>query len=779
MRRNFSSRTGRPGLFAGVLSTILFVLFTAGIQAQTEPDSPQVNPAETESKDSADSKDKTEKDDDQVVDQQLDEVSITATRVQRKTQDVPASMSVVGKEKIEDAKMHNIKDALSGTPGVQVESKNGGYDSRLIIRGAGVKARYGIREIMILLNGVPITDPDGFSKLDMIDPQQIERIEVVKGPNSTLWGANAAGGVINIITKSPLTQQGGFVKIGAGNFGEKNSAFSYANNVNNFFMYSVSGSYIASDNTWRERNKYSAYNAAFQPTFVFDDGTTWENYFSYNKSDLQLPGTVDEVLFADYERTGNLKINDQRKALLRILDGIMQTEINPYTREQPWKYSGRYSTSGFASSKLTKKIGNFTIKPLVYGNRWTHNHPVTGSISDSKSTVYGGDLQIDWKHPYGLLTVGGMGRMDRQEGKRYEYRDYLLSTSRYSPRITAITSDAEGNLSATSSDSTRLLGAYIQESLNPTDKLIVDLGVRYDEIKFKLKGDVDSFYDWSKGNYTTCTDAMIDCGQPVLYGKYNIRKIYEAASPRIGISYRVFKPLSVYANVARGIQTPTSGEISSNPDLKLVKYTNYEAGIKGRGTNWTFDINAYKGVVGNEVVPKLNIYGKTEYSNAGRTHKDGYEIEAAYIFADVLSIGGSYTRTKYRYKYFMEVGTDPKTYRPVENDRGGKTLPYIPAHQYAAFIQYKGKSGFKTRIQVETWSSFYVDTANSEKYQGIKNVTSLMLGYNISDKLDFTINVHNLFNRRYAVEVQKDPSRGKYYSVAPPRNISVALSARF
>ena len=152
----------------------------------------------------------------EVVSGKLDEISVTATRIERKTSEVPASITVISEEQMNDTKMFNVKEALSGTPGVLIESTNQGYDSRLIIRGAGLKAPYGVREIMVLRDGVPVTDPDGFTRLDMIDTQEIERIEVVKGPNSTLWGANASGGVINIISKNPLERSGGVLKLGAG-----------------------------------------------------------------------------------------------------------------------------------------------------------------------------------------------------------------------------------------------------------------------------------------------------------------------------------------------------------------------------------------------------------------------------------------------------------------------------------------------------------------------------------------------------------------------------------
>ncbi|PLY16229.1 MAG: hypothetical protein C0631_04210 [Sedimenticola sp.] len=133
-------------------------------------------------------------------DEAVDTISVTASRVARGTKEVPGAIDVIDKAKIEDAKMLNIKDAIQGTPGVLIDSKNGGYDVRLMIRGAGQKANYGVREIMVLRDGVPMTDPDSFSRFDFIDTQDIERIEITKGPGS-LYGSGSAGGTVQIISK--------------------------------------------------------------------------------------------------------------------------------------------------------------------------------------------------------------------------------------------------------------------------------------------------------------------------------------------------------------------------------------------------------------------------------------------------------------------------------------------------------------------------------------------------------------------------------------------------
>ncbi|MEF3192566.1 MAG: Plug domain-containing protein, partial [Campylobacterales bacterium] len=131
----------------------------------------------------------------------LDTLSVTDSRIERPTSQVPQAVDVISAQAIENLKMTNISQALKGNPGVLAESKNGGYDVRLVIRGAGLKAPYGVREIMVLRDGVPMTDPDSLTRFDFVDLEDVKSIEIVKGPGS-LYSAGSYGGTIHIRSKS-------------------------------------------------------------------------------------------------------------------------------------------------------------------------------------------------------------------------------------------------------------------------------------------------------------------------------------------------------------------------------------------------------------------------------------------------------------------------------------------------------------------------------------------------------------------------------------------------
>ncbi len=677
------------------------------------------------------------------VRQELDAISVTATRLERQTAEVPASIAVVGQEQIKDSKMFNLKEALTGTPGVLIDTKNQGYDARLMIRGAGLKANYGIREIMVLLDGVPITDPDSFTRLDFIDTQLIERIEVVKGPNSTLWGANAAGGVINIISKDPLKEQGGTVKVGYGSEETGNLHLSYSDSLGDSWFYSASGSHRRSENSWRGRNEFDTTQVSFAPTMVLEDGTSWATRISYSDANLQLPGSLNQAQFEEYLDSGEAKESDG-----------------------PWQFSGRYSDTVFVSSKLTKEIGSFEFIPLLFFNHWTHTHPVTGRINESDTYSLGTDIQINHKHALlgreGVATGGVTVRYDDSDTDYFEYADYTATPA---GRITAVLSDRKGDLAEQNTRKTLLWGAYLQESLRPAERWLVDMGVRYDMVGFDVSGTVFSDYNWGTGSYVT---------NPVPEA-LDVDKTYNAISPRIGVSWEVVEDVHLFANASTGIQTPTDSELTENPDLELVTVQNYETGLKAQGKIWSIDTAVYFSPVEDEVVKVVDGYSTT-YVNAGKTEKKGFEASATLRLPKGFQLGATYSYTDYTFDEFSEpVRTGPTV---TDVDRSGNTLPYIPTHQYSLSAGYRHACGFKARLETHTWGEYWMDNANTEKYEGYDLVTNLMLGFE-KGSWDFTLSVDNLFDDLYSVETTKDTAGKILYKPAAPRSAMARLVYRF
>lgn len=665
--------------------------------------------------------------------QQLDDVVVTATRTERKTDEVSAGVSTKSREEIKNSQMFGIKAALTGLPGVQSESKNGGYDSRLIIRGAGLKAQYGVREIMVLLDGVPITDPDGMTRFDFVDTQLVDRIDVVKGPNSTLYGANAVGGVINIMTKSPF---------------EEINSLKFGYGSNNTQIYNLLTTIKPGDDTavsfsatrkgtdgWRRWNKFDSTQVGIKAAHMIDSTTSLDLNLSYTDADIQLPGTLTRAAF--------------------------ESDASQLTSE-PWKHSGRYSTIYNTSAKLEKDFGSIKLKPVLYYQNWHHYHPVTGIINDGGAEIFGTDIQLDWKHALfgakGTLTTGITGQMDTPKGEKFEYRDVrALPTG----RITSTLSDAPGRLASTSDDTISKWGIYVQESLRPTDALIIDAGIRLDQVYFDLYTDNYRSFNYATGMYVN--DVRTD----------KIKKDFTQLSPRFGAVYKLNDIYSLYGTVSTGFQTPQSSELEKNRTLDPVKTVNYEGGARARfAGGHSIDLSLFYMDVTDEVVLSYLAGGDTTYNNAGSTIKKGLELAGRYQILDGLFLGGSYTYSDFRFGTFQEAlsGT---TY-----NRNGNHLPYVPEHQYNLFAHYKHPLGFKAKLESYSWGEYYVDNANSSKYQGYDFLTNLMVGYE-NRNWDFTVDINNLFDKHYAMEVTKDSTGAERFRPGAPLSFFAKAAYKF
>ena len=683
--------------------------------------------------------------------QKLDEISVTATREARPTGEVPQAISVVGKETLAEKKMFNLKEALQEMPGVFIDSKNGGFDARLIIRGAGLKAPFGIREIQVLRDGVPLSDPDSFTRLDFVDTQDIERVEVAKGPGN-LFAAGAAGGAIQIFSRSVFDARANNLKAGVGNFDTKNLHLRYGKSFGDQAL-AFTGTYRTMDNDWRRWNQFDTTQLSLKHGLLIGNDATWESELSYAEANAQLPGAMDATQFQQFLATGK------------------QTDTS-----EPWKHTGRYSKVWFFNTKFEKEVGAFVFKPRLYYNTWYHYHPVTGIINETEKWVsnLGADLEARWRHAQGTLVGGFTVRQERvPDSRRYQYSRVITTTSggqcrdsatlTGSYRILATCSDAKGRLAKASDETALLTGIYLQESWRPHPRWIIDAGFRYDNVKFDEDSQEFWKYDFATGRYVAGA------------GPTRTEKTYRLPAPKLAASYRLTDTINFFAVLAQAGQVPSQSEFSNNPALEAPLSRNKELGLKGRGQGWQFDTSVYLNDVSKEIV-SVNQGGMNQFVNAGRTRRKGLEFSGSLTVAEGVELGGYLGLTDYKYLAFSEPVRVGST--TVNQDRAGKTLPFIPHKQYGLFVGWKSPTGWKARLSSNTWGEYWMDNANTEKYGGWEWVTNLSVGYERQGH-SLTLNADNLFDKRYAMEVKKDTAGRVHYMAAAPRTVMLTYRYDF
>ncbi len=222
-----------------------------------------------------------------------------------------------------------------------------------------------------------------------------------------------------------------------------------------------------------------------------------------------------------------------------------------------------------------------------------------------------------------------------------------------------------------------------------------------------------------------------------------------------------------YAN-----QAPTTSELGENETLDKTKSINYEVGLKGRAQNYAFDVALFQNDVEDEIIQIRDAGGNSIYDNAGETQKRGLEINGVYKINTNFELGASYAYSDFKYKSFQE------SVRGAFVSRDGNYLPYIPKHQYSIFAGYKMLNGFKARVQTKTYGEYYMDSANTQKYEGYEFVTDLMIGY---EKNNHTVqlNIANIFDEYYAMDASKDVYGNQTYKAAAPRSFMLTYNYRF
>lgn len=684
-----------------------------------------------------------------LADELLDEVSVTATRDARPTREVPQSIAVVGSQQIEDARMFNIKDALQGIPGVLVDTKNGGYDSRLIIRGAGLKAPYGVREIMVLRDGVPLTDPDSMTRFDWVDTEDLERVEVFKGPGSP-FAPGIAGGAIQFISKSVFDNRADRVKLGYGEWGSQlfNARLSALLGADQ--AIALSATRRKQDSSWRNWNEYDSTQVSFKHGLMLSGGGSWESELAYTEADMQLPGSLDAAGFEEFKRTGRQK-----------------------DTSEAWKHSGRYSKIWFFNTRLEKEVGNWSLRPRVYFNQWQHYHPVTGIINDSAAWVrnIGTDLEGTRHHElFGrkaeLVAGVTVRHMSNPDSRKYQYAEVdTIPFGRQAGRIIATRSDERGALAAESNQKNLLTGIFLFETLRPLDRLAIDLGARYDRSRIEIDETEYSAYDYGTGRYSTHASPL----------ETRIRHTFKLFSPKLGATWKLNEAIHLYASLAQADQVPTDSELSSNPELQAPTVRNAEVGMKLRTEASTLDLALYKSRVTDEIIT-LRQDGENIYQNAGRTAKTGLEISGLHRIGP-WELGAGYSYADYTYDQFSEVVRIGSVSANV--DRAGKRLPYVPRHQGSVSLRWRS-GGWKLGLTGLYWGTYYLDNANSESYRP-GWTTSLMAGYGWGpgQAHSLTLNVENLDNKYYAMQASKDAAGKLSYTAATPRSAFLTYRYNF
>src|SRR6185312_186864 len=210
--------------------------------------------------------------------------------------------TTVGRDQFDSRPSFSVSDVLRDSPGISVKQGNGPRDFGISIRGSNARNGFGIRNLVIFDDGFPVTQPDGLSRSDLIDPRAYGAIDVIRGPSSALYGNYATGGALNFRTRPGGSIDGAEYGVDGGSFGYLNNYFTYGKKVGNF-----EGSVFASDargdgfigNSW-----YNTQTVNFLGTLHATPDDRFTVKFINNNLDTRLPlrYTLDQFYLKPFQR---------------------------------------------------------------------------------------------------------------------------------------------------------------------------------------------------------------------------------------------------------------------------------------------------------------------------------------------------------------------------------------------------------------------------------------------------------------------------------------------
>lgn len=666
------------------------------------------------------------------AEQKPEEIRVVAPRVEKDLFKIPQGVSVVTDDQIQLGQQQlTLDESLVRVPGVFMQDRHNYAQSlRVSIRGFGARAGFGIRGIRLLVDGVPATLPDGQGNVDEIDLGSTNRIEVIRGPASSLYGA-ATGGVINVITEDGAQQPYLNARVSVGDYGYRQYQLKAGGQWDRL-NYTVSASHLDldgyRDNAFIER---SVLNTKVR----YDIDETSDLTVAMNFLDIPEmgdPGALTSAEVATTRRAANpssLTFDGSEARQQQRIGAIYHKSFGEYHELTLRNYYTWLDFDGklpFVGSVALSNGGQVHFDRFFVGGgaQYTYNAPVGGHAN--RFTIgFDVDKQSDDRQRYRNLTGGVRG---------------------------SLTMDQEENVFST--------GLFVQDEFALTSALELTVGMRYDDLKFKI---VDRFLANNSGD---------DSGDSK----------FDQFSPMVGALWAPTEWANIYFNYATAFETPTTTEFANplgggfNADLGTQQADSFELGFKGQlptAIPIDYDIALFHVDVSNELVPyeQDGFTGRTFYRNAAESTREGIELAASAELLPGLVAGLTYT--------YMEAKFG--TFRTATSNFDGARVPGLPRQQLFAELTYRHPSGWYGALDMQHVGRFFADNANAVA-QTAYQISNLRFGYDgkIGNwAISPYLGISNLFDETYNSNVRINASAARFFEPAPGRNVHGGLAVRF
>jgi iron complex outermembrane receptor protein len=651
--------------------------------------------------------------------------TVRAYESNRPVSTVPAAISVVDKPMLQRFTNTSFVSAVNTLPGVRMEERSPG-SYRLNMRGSSLRAPFGIQNIKMYLNDIPLTDPGGNTYLNQLDFRNVSSLEILKGPASSLYGAGSGGAVL--INTQPNNFEKG-IELGAqgGSYGlfAVNGSISFGNpQANNKVYYSHQQS-----GGWREHTAMRRDVAGYENKIRVSDRQTIKTILHYTDLYYQTPGALT----------------------------LAQYTANPRGARPA---AGIFPSAEQAKAAIYQKtfIAGFT-NDYTISNNWKNTTSVYGAASWFNNPTF--RLYEKRTEPH----FGGRTVFSNDFGIGNHFIHLIYGTEAQKGIFTSRTSKIKNGLADTALTSDEI--SNWRYSVFTQAEWIIPQG-------------------WSITGGLSYNKSYVGIQRLMVYPVTTQTRTFNSEfSPRIALM-KNFKQVNIYGSISKGFSPPTTSELlpgtgEINTTLQAEQGTNYEVGIKSNFINQKLNIelSVYNFNLTNTITQRRDAGGGDYYTNAGKTKQQGAELFTKYNAItkpnkclSSLQFFGSYTYNRYRFA----------DYKLLEEDYSGKELPGIPTHNITVGVDASTKQGVYTNLTWQFVDKIAMDDANSQ-YAAAYRLLSARVGWRIKmrakTQIDLFVAGDNLLDNTYSLGNDINAAANRFYNAAAKRNFASGIQLKW
>ena len=674
----------------------------------------------------------------------LQEVVVSGNLTVQKRTELPIAIANISSRTIQETKAQRLDYLLNQVSGVNMINLGNEQHEMSIRQPMSTNNLF-----LYLEDGIPIRTSAVFNHNALLEMNMAaaRNIEVIKGPASSLYGAEAIGGVVNLITVAPPAYTDGTFSIQGNNQGYRRAELQIGTTIGKL-GFVASGYYAEQTNGPIQYSNFHKSASTYRLDYHIDNATTWSNSVTYVDYFSDMYGSLDSTHFAQKNYAAQIFFTYRKVYAFRgksvLTHSWNQNSTTTATFmfrnnsviQNPSYQIGSYRTGGMASAPVSPDTA-------------------TGNINDNAFKSYGLYLQHVQKFTFlnSKLIIGANAELNPQT---FNENFIWVNKATVHGLVNDVSFSNPDSVLANYKTLVTDFGSYADFELSPFHGLRVVAALRYDGFQY-------NFINYLLGSSVTGGPSTV-----TNYGKL---------APKVGFTYN-FKGIGFYGNYSEGYVPPqltdVFGKTTNNTYLQPQDFHSYEVGgwLSLLDNRLYADWSAYLMNGTDEIINVKLPNGVSASENAGKTRHRGLEYGVTYRPSDEWQFRFSASSAKHTFVDYVSGGVD----------YSGKEMADAPHFFGSAQATYKPHyiKGLRLSVEWQRVGRYYMDNLEEYTYNGF-NVANVRVGYDVGH-FGVWLNALNVFNEYYSTISQVSVSSGvaSYtYQLGDPRALTLGLSYHF